>query len=229
MKIRKSIMILLCCIGLLLTSNMYATVQKETHSGGSHIVSTGADFSTTLKFQKYHGALSDLQQIKITLNTENATGFWAGKVGLDNDNSSAVTGKVDFGLESTIRTSFGDETTANINDTNVSYSLGADDGDGAGYNDGGDDNRSYLATNIEKSSFLLIDSADFANYNGTGDFSITLNVAETFNIDKASIEHMYAAMNTSTVTVEYTTVPEPTSFMLFLIGGISFILRRRRK
>jgi len=176
-------------------------------------------------FNKYSGAIQDLDTIKITLQLTIRNNQMQDNYGviLDSDGSATgtETGFVDYGVKQTIQISFANSTQnaeVGLKTTEEKYDLG----------DWTDYHNKYGF--LQDSTTIDINNeTEINNYVGSGTFNVMLTVGEYFNIDNNSISHDAVSAGVTSISVEYvSSVPEPTTFTLFTMVIIATILRRKR-
>jgi len=219
---RKKI-IMAFCFCLCWAGIVNAQVQTKTWTGTA--TQAGGEM---LSFNKYTGDVADLISVLIKVEFSGYTT----RLQLDNDTDVAVTSTASFSNTATATALAGDvNSTSRI--VSVGYTLEGNDetlAETQGFDVGGVDYKDFAAQNFAQNKEIT--SGNKSSYVGTGTFDISLIVSDVVSdgVTSGTVSKQVGSGQTTTkVTVTYTTVPEPTSFMLFILGGIGFVLRRRRK
>ncbi|MCF8031717.1 MAG: PEP-CTERM sorting domain-containing protein [Desulfarculaceae bacterium] len=203
------------------------------------------DYFPALTFNQYNGNLSDITGIVVELSLTSVGGL----AQVDNESASIANVTVEFGtsgwlisggpaLPSVLTNPAVPATTV----TSGSYSLGVDDGDGAGVQSGGADYAELLGTNITNTLSGSVGSGNWADYVGAGTFNITGVINTYLSITGASGISQGSTPPTVNgfVQVTYQTntggtgssTPEPASLLLLTsgLGGLAaWRVRRKRK
>lgn len=192
------------------------------------------DGTVPLVFNKYNGLLADVDNIYIVVNLSKE----GGSLFIDNDSASGGSGnitqtvRVDLssGTVTLLDTSFG-AIGSNVSAVSSYFAtVGANDGDGAGYQFGTTDHDgTEFTTPVSASDDGNVNSIFWNQYVGSGTF--TINVAGIQSLNTSAISGVAGtftpASAVGSVTVIYT-VPEPSSAMLVGLASLGLMIRRRR-
>ncbi|MHC4124640.1 MAG: choice-of-anchor E domain-containing protein [Planctomycetota bacterium] len=193
------------------------------------------NFTTSRTFDQFDPSWGTLDSIKVTFNL-NITG---GQFGVDNDQIEATSGNVYFGAEGALSSS--DVTLKNGSDNNVwdglttytshFFSLGADDGDGMAFDPSAPDGGMYNPGSASYGINDFINSVYFGDYTGTGTYDILLDIDDYIDVSSLSgICYMASPATASgSVIIDYNyTIPEPGTVLLFGLGGLGLLRKKRR-
>jgi hypothetical protein len=220
---RKSLTLLIACGGI---ASAATIVQVETYA----FVPAG---SQTLVFDKFDTLGGTRTLLSVTI--EHTMTKKGGSLFVDNDSSVGGTGTI--AQTTTIILSGrpmiddnGDDLSSKSLTATTTYAatVGADDGDGAGYQASGVDADGITFADSTVTSSGEVGSAYLSSYTGTNTF--TLTASGTQGVDVSSISGVAGSFSPAStegfVTITYTYVPEPDTTLL---GGIGVLLLIRRR
>jgi hypothetical protein len=206
------------------SANMTQKQEFSGLSGGYH----------NLTFNKFSDADGTLNSVKITFSLT----ISGGKLILDNDGSSAVSGTLEFGYDADI-------TSANVSlpssaiTNNVFYSQGfnlaANTGDVPGdYDAASPDGLQYNGGSKNGVAEGYVSSSLYSSYRGNGNYIITVNLitrlecGEPTDLEYRTIENVYPAGYVE-VIYNYTQAPEPATIVLLCAGAAFVVLESKTK
>jgi len=202
------------------------------------------DYFPVLTFNQYTGNLADLTGIVVELSLTSVGGL----AQVDNESGTTANVNVEFGTSGwlisggpalpLVLTSPAAPVTSV---TSGSYSLGVDDGDGAGVQSGGADYAELLGGTTTDSLSGSVSSSSWGGYVGAGTFDITgvistyLSVTGASGISQGSTPptvNGFVRITYQEVGAPSGAAPEPATLLLLSsgIGGLAaWRYRRRRK
>jgi hypothetical protein len=195
------------------------------------------NYSSVLTFNQFdnHGGAWTLESIYISVVLNTASGAY---LGIDNDGLTSADGTVSFGSNGSITgssvtlltPSFTTFYAALVSTSSKQMLLDADDGDSTVFSTSGSDYDSMVTAYTSTDANTYIASAVFAQYTGTGTYTITYGVNQYMNIGAFSGVQFQGDPTTAdgSITVAYNYIPEPaTASMMAVIAGLGFLIRRR--
>lgn len=215
-----------------ISANADQIIQTQAFSGKPY-------YQSILTFDKFDPGAGTLNSIEIILDLD----ITGGKLSLDNDSDSAVSGNAYFGASGELSSS--DVTLLKNSDNKVwaqdifnifAATLQEDDGD-----DGETSDLDFTGTDMDYAVFYggivngtaiadTINPTFFEGYTGTGTFDISAEIE--LDIDTSAFGGVqYAVDPVSTsghVQVTYTyTIPEPTTIILLGMGSLGLLGRKK--
>jgi hypothetical protein len=218
---------------LVAAGSLQAAVIVQTHNfiadGPGNSDNPSVDTWSFNEFDTFGGAFV-LSSVRIQFITQ----AWDGFIGTDNDGQAGASGTVSFNLYNSLTS------TKNLTDSSFStawasqyikrsatFTLAADDGDGAGYQSGGADWDSISGPTVEapdiRSADITITSFLTSTYEGTGTFNMSATAYQTLNaiIGGASEIQASGQQRGGSVILTYNyVIPEPAAVGLIGLGGI---------
>ena len=220
-------------------SAMAATITQTQNFSGT------TTYSSSLTFNQFDdaGGWRILSSIELRANTT-AVG---GALRLDNDQTSAASGSVNFGSQTLLssndvvmRNTSGEifQSTSLRATGSASINLGADDGDTevggtSNYSQVGVDFGSYTGGTTNSSASGFVKSSYFVDYIGSGTFAVSVDASQvadysSFSGVQAQIDPLTSS-GSMTIIYTYTAVPEPAAMALLGLTSIPVLRRRRSK
>ena len=188
------------------------------------------NFFKILTFDKFNEN-DTLSSIRISLNLQ----INGGSIIIDNDADSSASGTFEFGenaqLGSTdVSLTGGPGKTRAYNFLPVSLASNVDDGDGD-YSPLSPDGSEYNGSIVSDQQSGFIDNSIWSQYQGSGTFDIQVSVwLQTNYIGTGKVEYfsnMPPNIN-GFVEVVYTSVPEPATIVLLMVGTLVFMKKKIR-
>jgi hypothetical protein len=193
------------------------------------------DFSQPLLFNKYDGPLDDL----ISVNVSYSITISGGQFIIDNDSESPASLTAEFGAglgatssDVTLLDSSFNPIISGVSVVNTgTYNLAPNEGDGLNdYDPSAPDGALLIGATLDATGGADVNSLFLSQYVGSGTYTINANTNQIGRLSfNSGIETATTPVFASgSITVTYTTVPEPSTTMLFGLAAAGLAFRRRR-